>query len=263
MRRMAMIWSVVLMLCLQGFLQGASAQDSADLTFGQLREQAFTATQEGDFATAEQRWSELLELAPDMPALWSNRGNARVSQNKLEAALSDYDRAIQLAPQSADLYLNRGTALEGLGRWQAAIDDYNYVLELNPEDAAAYNNRGNAEAGAGDWTLALADYGQAVALAADYAFARANYSLTLYQLDRQSEALQEMRKLVRKYPKFPDMRAALSAGLWSQGRRGEAESHWAAAIGLDSRYQDLDWVRDVRRWPPAMVSALDAFLSLK
>jgi hypothetical protein len=72
-----------------------------------------------------------------------------------------------------------------------------------------------------------------------------------------------MRALVRKYPKFADMRAALAAALWETGKRGEAESHWVAVTGLDSRYKDLEWVANVRRWPPSMVAALQKFIKLQ
>lgn len=259
MRRVGAILAVVLMILLQG--AGEPAPEGSG--FEQLRQQAFAATQAGDFALAEQRWTELLEQDPFNAALWSNRGNARVSQNKLEQALVDYGHAVELAPEATDPYLNRGTAYEGLGRWQEAIADYNQVLELDPEDAAAYNNRGNAEAGLGDWGAALQDYGRAAEMAPDYAFARANYALALYQLDRQEESLKEIRNLVRRYPKFPDMRAALSVGLWVKGRRGEAESNWVAVVGMDQRYQDPEWVRDIRRWPPKMVTALERFLAVE
>ena len=229
----------------------------------ELKGKAFSATNDGNFAAAETYWTELLEQMPNEPAIWSNRGNARVSQNKLEAAIKDYDRAIELAPDAPDPYLNRGTALEGLTRWDEAIADYNHVLQLDANDPAAYNNRGNAEAGKGQWDEAVADYQTAADLAPDYAFARANYAIALYQLGQTNEAIRTMRNLVRKYPQFADMRAALTAALWVEGKRGEAESHWVAAMGLDKRYKDLDWVAHTRRWSPAMVSALERFLKLQ
>lgn len=240
-----------------------AASNRVDHEIDRLFEEAFAATQRGDFARAETLWTQLLQIQPDNPALWSNRGNARVSLHQLQAALEDYAEAIRLAPEAPDPYLNRGAALEGLGRWQEAIADYERVLQLDPNDAAAYNNRGNAEAGLGQWQQALADYRRATELAPDYAFAQANYALSLYQVGETEAALRLMRALVRKYPKFPDMRAALSAILWVQGRQGEAESHWVAVQGLDPRYADLEWVKTVRRWPPAMVAALERFLSLK
>ncbi|MEB3357415.1 MAG: tetratricopeptide repeat protein [Synechococcales bacterium] len=231
--------------------------------FESLKSQAFAATNTGDFATAETYWTQLLDEFPDTAALWSNRGNARVSQNKLEEAIADYNRAIELDPTAPDPYLNRGTALEGLERWDEAIADYNRVLELDPNDPAAYNNRGNAEAGQQQWQAAIQDYRHAADLAPDYAFARANYALVLYQVGNTKEALREMRNLVRRYPQFADMRAALTAALWVNGQRGEAESNWYAVIGLDTRYKNLDWVAHVRRWPPEMVEALGSFLNLQ
>jgi tetratricopeptide (TPR) repeat protein len=237
-----------------------SEQDAQNIE--SWRVAAFSATNEGDFATAETYWTKLLNLLPNEPALWSNRGNARVSQNKLTDAIDDYNRAIELAPTAPDPYLNRGTALEGLGEWDKAIADYNRVLELDPTDAAAYNNRGNAKAGLAEWEQAIADYQQAAKLAPSFAFARANYALALYQTGRSDSAIREMRNLVRKYPQFADMRAALTAALWASGNRGEAESNWVAVMGLDTRYKDLNWVSQIRRWPPAMTSALEKFLKL-
>jgi tetratricopeptide (TPR) repeat protein len=240
-----------------------SSSVAAPSSVEELRVKAFEATNTGDFSTAEAYWTQLLEELPEEPAIWSNRGNARVSQNKLEPAIADYDKAIELAPTAPDPYLNRGTALEGLGQWQAAIADYNRVLELDPNDPAAFNNRGNAEAGLGDWEAAIADYRKAADMAPEFAFARANYALSLYEVGQTQEAIRTMKNLVRKYPQFADMRAALSAALWVSGNRGEAESNWVAAVGLDRRYKDLDWVAHTRRWSPAMVSALDKFLKLQ
>lgn len=228
-----------------------------------LRNRAFEATNAGQFNRAEYYWSQLLEQLPDNPALWSNRGNAKVSQNKLEDAIADFNRAIELAPDAPDPYLNRGTALEGMGRFAEAIADYNRVLELDPNDAAAYNNRGNAEAGLGRWQDAIRDYGTAADLVPDFAFARANYALALYQNGQTDEAIRTMKNLVRRYPKFADMRAALAAALWASGQKGEAESNWVAVIGLDTRYKNIDWVANIRRWPPTMVEALNKFLKLQ
>lgn len=228
-----------------------------------LREQAFEATNKGNFSAAEEYWTELIKLMPENPALWSNRGNAKVSQNKLEDAIADFNKAIALEPQAPDPYLNRGTALEGLGKWNEAIADYNHVLELDPQDAAAYNNRGNAKAGLGQWEAALTDYQKAADMARDYAFARANAAIAQYELGQTDDAIRTMKALVRKYPKFADMRAALTAALWVEGKQGEAESQWVSAIGLDRRYKDLEWVKNVRRWSPKLVTALDKFLSLK
>ncbi len=229
----------------------------------QLFEDALSATSVGDFAAAEADWTQMLEKLPDNPAILSNRGNTRLSQNNLQGAMADYNRSIELAPDQSDPYLNRGIVQEKLGQWQKAIADYNVVLKSDPEDAVAYNNRGNAKAGLGDWQGAIADYQRAADIVPTYSFARANYALALYQTGQRDEAIQTMRRLILKYPQFADMRAALAAALWVEGRQGEAESNWVAVTRLDNRYQDLDWVSQERRWPPAMVIALGKFLTME
>jgi tetratricopeptide (TPR) repeat protein len=228
-----------------------------------LRTSAFNATNTGDFATAETYWTELLEMFPENPAIWSNRGNSRVSQNKLTEAVADFDRSIDLAPQLPDAYLNRGAAWEGLQEWDKAIADYEHIISIDDKDAMAYNNLGNAHAGKGEWQQAKTYFYRATELEPGFAFARANYALILYQLGETTEAIRQMKNIVRKYRDFPDVRAALTAALWQNGEQGEAESNWIATVGLDSRYRDLDWVKNNRRWPPASIAALDNFLHLR
>lgn len=243
--------------------QGASFTQEQLEQGEQIAKKAFEATDKGDFPQAEKYWTQLIESFPTNPAAWSNRGNSRVSQFKLDEAIADFNHAIELAPNAPDPYLNRGTALEGQGNYNAAIADYNHVLELDPQDPVAYNNRGNAQGSLGNWEEALKDFQKAADLAPGFAFARANTALSLYQLGKTQEALLQMRNLARKYPMFPDVRAALTAILWEQGQQGEAESNWVAAVGMDTRYQDLDWVTAIRRWPPKMITALDKFLNLQ
>jgi tetratricopeptide (TPR) repeat protein len=241
----------------------ASELSSQQIAQGEkIAKKAFSAAQTGNFAKAETYWTELIEQFPDNPAVWSNRGNVRIGQYKLTEAISDFDRSIEIAPEYPDAYLNRGIAYEGKKFWEQAIADYNQVLAITPQDPVALNNRGNAKAGQEYWQEALGDYQQAADIAPNFPLARGNASLVLYQIGDRTEAIRNMRNLVRKYPMYSDMRAALAAALWTEGQQGDAESNWVAAIGLDNRYQDLDWIKNIRRWPPAMVEALDKFLSL-
>ncbi|MEL6398081.1 MAG: tetratricopeptide repeat protein [Cyanobacteria bacterium J06626_4] len=273
---MKWIWSLCLILAMVltgGWFPAAIAAETppptaayseADIqAIAALREKAFITSQSGDYAAADDYWTQLLDYLPDEAAIWSNRGLVRVSQYQLDAAIADYTQAIALAPTEIDPYLNRGAAYEFKGEWNAAIADYNQALALDPNEAGALNNRGNAEAGQQHWDAAIADYQAAADLNPNFALARVNYGLALYQVDDVQESIRVLRAVVRKYPNFPDARAALTAALWADQRRGEAESQWVAVSGLDSRYKDLDWVRTIRRWPPKVADALEQFLTLE
>ena len=69
------------------------------------------------------------------------------------------------------------------------------------------------------------------------------------------------RALLRRYPDFPDMRAALAAADWSIGKLGDAESNYQRLD--DPRYKDREWLKVNRRWPPKLRSAWEAFLDIK
>jgi len=228
-----------------------------------LVKKAFDATDAGEFVAAEGYWTDLIKLYPDNAAGWSNRGNSKMSQNRPQEALADYDKSVELAPDYPDPYLNRGAALESLGRWDEAIADYDRVLAIAPKDAAAYNNRGNAKAGLGRWDEAIADYQTAMRVNSRFSTAFGNNAIALYQVGKTDEAIKAMKNILRKYPNYTDVRAALTAALWANKKAGEAESNWVSVENLDRRYRDLNWLKNIRRWPPSLIADLEKFLTLK
>jgi tetratricopeptide (TPR) repeat protein len=240
----------------------AGSQSGRELSLPRLFDQALTASREGRFGDALPLWDQVLELAPEDASAWSNRGNVLLALGDAEAAIAAQDRAMLLDPVNADPHLNRGTAEEALGRWGAAAADYHWVLERDPADASALYNLGNVAGSLGDWAAARDCFSQAALARPGFAMARSSAALAAFQQGDLPEAERELRNLIRRYPLFADARAGLTALLWSKGARGEAESHWAAASGLDPRYRQGEWLQQIRRWPPGPIQALDQFLRL-
>ena len=228
-----------------------------------LFERALSLSRQGDPEAALPLWDEVLELAPRDAAAWSNRGNIRLMLGDPEGAIADQTRSIALAPEDADPHLNRGTAEEALQRWPEAAADYDWILQRDPLDASALYNLGNVRGSEGDWKSAESLYGRAAEARPGFAMARSSRALALYQLEAFDDAEREMRNLIRRYPMFADARAGLSALLWIRGSKGEAESNWAAASGLDPSYREADWLLQVRRWPPRPVADLQRLLALE
>jgi len=254
-----------------GMALAAVAGPNAELP--QLFDQALQASRQGDFGQALPLWNQVLELAPADAAAWSNRGNVQLALGDPEAAIADQSKAIELEPLSPDPYLNRGTAEEALARWDAAAADYSWILEHEPAAsgrdgqpaeprASALYNLGNVKGSLGDWQAARASFEAAAEARPGFAMARSSAALAAFQLGDLETAERQLRALIRRYPLFADARAGLTALLWRQGSRGEAESHWAAASGLDPRYRQREWLLSMRRWPPVPVEALQQFLAL-
>ena len=244
-----------------------SLQLAVSAALPQLFDQALSASRAGDFVRALPLWDQVIELAPADAAAWSNRGNVRLALGDAEAAIADQTQAIELDPVSPDPHLNRGTAEEALKRWDAAEADYRWILEADaaagdPPDASALYNLGNVQGSRGDWPAARLSFVEAADARPGFAMARSSAALAAFQLGELDQAETELRRVIRRYPLFADARAGLTALLWRQGARGEAESHWASASGLDPRYRQPEWLLEIRRWPPEPVQALSDFLAL-
>ncbi|CAG9460624.1 unnamed protein product [Pedinophyceae sp. YPF-701] len=189
----------------------------------------------------------------------------------------------------ARLLSGRALAYEGLGEWKAALDDYNAALEvagragLRP-DPFVVNSRGNVNASLERWQDARDDYlasargfqmakgfrsptGSTTQRLDGAIFASSNAALMLAQLGDEAGATKEMERIARRAPGSSDMKIALSALYWSQGREQEAEDLWRFAceeivVGCE-QYRDKRWLREVRRWPPRMVERMSDFLSIR
>ena len=252
-------------------------------SLAQLFDQALAASREGSFDQALPLWNQVLEMAPEDAAAWSNRGNVQLVLGDPLAAIADQERAMALEPSNPEPHLNRGIAEEALQRWGAAETDYRWILEppaspassekpassgkpasqLDPEvRAAALYNLGNVQGSQGDWVAARNSFRTAADSRPGFAMARSSAALAAFQLGELEQAERELRALIRRYPLFADARAGLTALLWRLGTSGEAESNWASASGLDPRYRQPEWLQSTRRWPPAPVSALEQFLAL-
>ena len=113
------------------------------------------------------------------------------------------------------------------------------------------------------WKEALRDFSYAASLKSDYEAPRIGKALVQYQLSQKQEAIAYFLLLTSKYPRFADGQAALAVMLFSDKKNVEdALDRWEIALEEDSRYFDVDWVENIRRWPPALVDDLKAFKTM-
>ncbi len=254
--RIALIVSFIMHPCL------LSAQSESQFLF----EEALQKSKNGFFEEALEGWNQFLNSFPEDPLGWSNRGNVRFVLGDFQGAIADQTKSIEMFPSEMDQvepHLNRGMAEEALRLWTQAESDYNWILEREPANPYALNNLGNLRVSQGNWTEAEVLFSKASSARQGFLMARSSQALMVYQLGNLENAESELRTIIRKYPMFADSRAALTALLWQKGLFGEAESHWAAVVGLDNRYTDINWLSNVRHWPPTPINDLLAFLALE
>ena len=156
---------------LHGFITNQSIHESAytefyrGLTYQLEGDQSEdTENKQAAYENAIVHYTRALELKPDLPEVYPNRGNVYRDIGELDKAIGDYNDAIELDPNDANAYNNRGNAYFDKNEIDKAIEDYNTAIELKLDYANAYYNRGNAYHVKGNITKAIEDYNKAVEL---------------------------------------------------------------------------------------------------
>ncbi|PIA28538.1 hypothetical protein AQUCO_06900066v1 [Aquilegia coerulea] len=118
----------------------------------------------------------------------------------------------------------------------------------------------------GDFTRALDYFSQVVSDYKDFAFsdyARVGRALALYEVGNREEAIAEMEDVSISLKGYPEVHAALAAALYvDKNAPLLAENQFAIATLLDPHYTDLTYVREIKHWPPSLVSSLRNFITL-
>jgi tetratricopeptide (TPR) repeat protein len=75
-------------------------------------------------------FEQAIAFNPSYPAAHAYRGETHKAMGKLDKALADYDTAISLFTESADLYANRGDIHRLMGSFDKARGDFEAALKL-------------------------------------------------------------------------------------------------------------------------------------
>lgn len=115
----------------------------------------------GMYPEARKDYDDAIDLNPDEPAFYNNRGYLLTRMQLYAEAITDLDKAIELAPDLAFAYNNRGFANIKLGRLAEGLRDVEKSILLDPENAWAWRNLGIYHEAAGDKQKALELYRKA------------------------------------------------------------------------------------------------------
>lgn len=84
------------------------------------------------FGAAHDRFSEVIETAPDFAEAWNKRATVLFLMSEHERSLSDIDKVLALEPRHFGALAGRGMIHAHAGRWKEALDAYREALAVNP-----------------------------------------------------------------------------------------------------------------------------------
>jgi Flp pilus assembly protein TadD len=97
---------------------------------------------DGKVMEAITAYTKALEINPDHPDIYSDRGVAHLHNMDKEKCFADLNKAIELQPNYAYRYAAMAFAKNNFGDIDGAVADYQKAVDLDPDDAVAQNNLG-------------------------------------------------------------------------------------------------------------------------
>jgi regulator of sirC expression with transglutaminase-like and TPR domain len=161
LRRLRLVLPTAAMAAIAGasgvYLYRASAPARAEAAFkeGMLRMGA------GDYEGAVERFSQAVSIWPRMAAGYFERGVARASMHKADAAIEDLERAISKDSSMASAHTALGTIYRERGNLTRAMDEFALSLQLSTSTEAFYE-RGQVHESLGQHQRAIEDYDAAI-----------------------------------------------------------------------------------------------------
>ncbi len=179
-----------------------------------------------------------LALEENSPECWLNLGLIAQEEHDPPEAIRCFDKAIQFEPGLAAAWSNKGVALGGLKRHDEALVCHDQAIRLAPQDARAWSNRGVTLRELMRAEEALASQDQALTLKPAYADAHNNRGLILLNLGRPEEALASFARTIESRPANAGAHCNRGLALLAIERRDEALAAFEQAAAIDPAYVD-------------------------
>jgi tetratricopeptide (TPR) repeat protein len=135
-------------------------------------DKAMAARLSGDYAGADDYFSQAIQISPDTGSYYYWRGDTRIYLHEYGAAIDDFNRSIDLTPGDRASRVSRGVALLWNGDPQSAISDLSFAIDNSTSSndrltAFAHRARATAEATLHQASEAIGDYQAYLAMAPD------------------------------------------------------------------------------------------------
>ncbi len=105
-------------------------------------EMAHELLKEGKVLEAIEAYTQAMEITPNHPDIYSDRGVAHLHNMDKHNCFADLQKAIDLQPDYGFRYAAMAFAKNNFGDLDGAVEDYTKAVELDPSDAVAQNNLG-------------------------------------------------------------------------------------------------------------------------
>jgi tetratricopeptide (TPR) repeat protein len=158
----------------------------------------------GKLAEAIKAYNQALEIDPENPDAWNNKGLILAVAGNYKEALNCHLKAVDLDPDNVDAISNIGMIHTKMENSQKALEWYDKALSMDPNHQTTWNNKGNLLSKMGQYQEALRCYDKALEINPEYMAAMNNKAVELIHLKRYDEALGLLNSVLKSRPLFSE-----------------------------------------------------------
>jgi predicted O-linked N-acetylglucosamine transferase (SPINDLY family) len=197
-----------------------------------LIQQGFALLQNGEFAEANTRFEQVLQIDNHHPDALYLSGLATSGLGQPLQALDLVSRAITNDDQNPAYHLTRAELLTAQRRYDEAITGYERAIVLDAANAQAFSDFARALFQSGNVTAALDKLTQALALDSSRHDIRYNLATMLQSTGRIDEAISHYQIIVSQAQDHVDAWNNLGVALQALGKSGDASVAFRHAVQL-------------------------------
>jgi protein O-mannosyl-transferase len=145
--------------------------------------------QTGYWKSSETLWAHALACTMDNYIAHNNLGTALYHKEKLDEAVTHFQKAAEIMPDYAEAHVNLGFGFYKQRRFDEAVPHLQKALQIKPDDAEAHLALGNSFFRLGRMDEAISQYHMALEIKPDYAEAHSNLDTALLQKEQLKGAL--------------------------------------------------------------------------
>jgi tetratricopeptide (TPR) repeat protein len=155
----AFTFAAALALCAAQLSEAQATKDAKE---------ANKLARDGAEASKNQEWDNAVDLlrkataldrkyAPNLAAVYQQRGYAAATNQQFQDAINDYGEAIKINPEDARIYEQRAAVEMKLNDYDKALADYSEAIKLKPNEVRYYAYRSYIYEVKGDIKNSMAD----------------------------------------------------------------------------------------------------------
>jgi len=240
-------------------------RDAPTVAAGELYRQGAQLRQDANYAEAERRLLQALELEHDCAAAHLELGLTYRDQARMEDAVDYFQLAVHFAPALVAGWLELGAGLASLGRQKDALVAARRATALEPRNSTAWLTLGNLLKAGGDWNGAIDCYRTAAASDAQSAEVQCRLAYALYMVGRYAESRSAFDASLALNPRMVQAHHNLGLLLSETGQAAQALACFQQALEIDpqileSRACVAHALRDLGRFDEA-ISRYDEVLA--